>query len=1069
MTSIRRKKAVKSYRNRVFEAIEGENEQGNECLKYYDKDPNTFRAKNLPCGNRPWRDGSFHTSAYVPKDMNAYINEHFSNERFDGKSPFTFQSSYKFKNMTDICDRQSFELSPPQKFLAQFMNNQTDFNGILVYHNLGAGKSVTSILIGEAMKSKALRKDEFTNRLKGRSPYRVYLVVPKAVKGQFFDEIVGKVQNGSFFSATAACVITNNNDADLESKRQVYVGNYIPRTKTYRYEILNEVEKLGQEIQVIQTRLQGRLPKTERANLMRELTSLEKRFETRTREIHGKVDTVYHIISHDKFLNEVMTNDFQPTDFLLTDGIFRSKNSLLIIDEIQKLVRDEGSKYMRLFYTLNVYARDPSNGEPRMRVVLLTATPIYDNPHEAALMINLLRPRIPFPLNDSRFRQDFVEYTNFEPHLKNRILLKYLFSGYVSYFRGGNPKGYPVRRNHFKFHKMGKYQQKFYIDSMVKEMAKLGTKIFRKIDRDQMGEENGRDIDTGLFTISTQKCNIVIPSKTNSTITTNEDLKMFKTNLSKTDPSKVFDFLQKYSPKFVEILKLAIHSEGPVFIYSRWISHGIIPLAFILEQGLGWEFLRGTSNLAKPGINRFSIWSPGGLTFKGFRTEQAKDAYIQYMRNVFNSTENKNGSLCKIMLSNIVEGISLKNVRQVHLCEPWWNISKMEQIVARGIRLCSHASLPKREQFVDVYYHVSTMREYPEFNPTAITKFSSIDRRLAYFRDYSRSSLEQKMFIAANRKQVLNVQFEILMKLSSVDCNLNKKGNLIRLEKTYIPFSTDREVVALYYNRTNNKYYKLDENDRSILEVEINDKMEYDDVNYPIASWPPNTYKVLTDKRIRLAEWKYNSENQDIIMYENSFFDTSNNPPFGNKCDINNLDLDFMGTLKSAIQLKEEIDVWKTYHDSYLKTKYLGPLLTRYKMTMSRTSGKLPECLLGILKESSKTDVWNRLSEKDRRRHIHTLETTLLIPRAIAQKEMLIKRIKNKVDPAFRQKISDYSYAELQDLDQKLNIASRIGILSDYMDAFLSLDLRRIHKKVKELEKRNVPRQEWGHLFFLEV
>ena len=40
------------------------------------------------------------------------------------------------------------------------------------------------------------------------------------------------------------------------------------------------------------------------------------------------------------------------------------------------------------------------------------------------------------------------------------------------------------------------------------------------------------------------------------------------------------------------------------------------------------------------------------------------------------------------------EGISLKNVRRVILVEPFWNNVRIEQVIGRAIRSCSHNSSP---------------------------------------------------------------------------------------------------------------------------------------------------------------------------------------------------------------------------------------------------------------------------------------------------------------------------------------------------------------------------------------
>ena len=57
---------------------------------------------------------------------------------------------------------------------------------------------------------------------------------------------------------------------------------------------------------------------------------------------------------------------------------------------------------------------------------------------------------------------------------------------------------------------------------------------------------------------------------------------------------------------------------------------------------------------------------------------------------------------------SIKEGVSLLSVQQVHILEPYWNQSRIEQIIGRSVRFCSHSSLLKQFQCVKVYLYLST-------------------------------------------------------------------------------------------------------------------------------------------------------------------------------------------------------------------------------------------------------------------------------------------------------------------------------------------------------------------------
>ena len=52
------------------------------------------------------------------------------------------------------------------------------------------------------------------------------------------------------------------------------------------------------------------------------------------------------------------------------------------------------------------------------------------------------------------------------------------------------------------------------------------------------------------------------------------------------------------------------------------------------------------------------------------------------------------------------EGINLKNTRYVHIMEPYWHPVRTEQVIGRARRICSHQSLPKELQSVEVFIYI---------------------------------------------------------------------------------------------------------------------------------------------------------------------------------------------------------------------------------------------------------------------------------------------------------------------------------------------------------------------------
>ena len=69
---------------------------------------------------------------------------------------------------------------------------------------------------------------------------------------------------------------------------------------------------------------------------------------------------------------------------------------------------------------------------------------------------------------------------------------------------------------------------------------------------------------------------------------------------------------------------------------------------------------------------------------------------------------NQNGEVIKALMitSSGAEGINLKNTRFVHIVEPYWHMVRLEQVVGRARRICSHKLLPQELRNVKVYLYL---------------------------------------------------------------------------------------------------------------------------------------------------------------------------------------------------------------------------------------------------------------------------------------------------------------------------------------------------------------------------
>jgi superfamily II DNA or RNA helicase len=125
------------------------------------------------------------------------------------------------------------------------------------------------------------------------------------------------------------------------------------------------------------------------------------------------------------------------------------------------------------------------------------------------------------------------------------------------------------------------------------------------------------------------------------------------------------------------------------------------------------------------------------------------------LQEMFNSDENKHGGLIDLILvsSTGAEGLDLKNIRHIHVMEPYWNYSRIAQIRARGVRNDSHISLPPAERNVQTYIYLAVKPD------SSTSTEPTTDEEL--YEDSVKDQISIESFVAALRGV-------------SIECALNK-------------------------------------------------------------------------------------------------------------------------------------------------------------------------------------------------------------------------------------------------------------------------------------------------------
>ena len=150
----------------------------------------------------------------------------------------------------------------------------------------------------------------------------------------------------------------------------------------------------------------------------------------------------------------------------------------------------------------------------------------------------------------------------------------------------------------------------------------------------------------------------------------------------------------------------------------------------------------------------------------------------------FNNKKNRYGEdiLVILITSSGAEGLSLFNVRQVHILEPYWNEVRTKQVEGRARRIKSHIHLKEDEQNVKIFQYKSVLTdkqlsndidknlEVPPDLSAMIQEVSTRDKKV---------STDEYLYNISEKKTFTINQFLDLIKKAAVDCSYNKNDNIL--------------------------------------------------------------------------------------------------------------------------------------------------------------------------------------------------------------------------------------------------------------------------------------------------
>ena len=736
-----------------------------------------------------------------------------------------------------------------QYILPNFISPATPYKGVLLMHGVGSGKTATAIRIAEQFKDQVKKYNT-----------KIYVVVP----GPNTKENVKK----EFIVATGDTYIKNKEELEQMNKEEVEhekgqaVMNALQYYKILSYKTFYR-KVLGEKI-------------------------AEKKIVNNT-----KIKTSYRKTAEGEYEREIVLDKIQNMD-----------NSILIIDEAHNMATNDNSYGDAL--------REIIKKSENLRIILLTATPMINLADEIVNLLNFIRPKDDMIERDKIFTSDKNYKLSIKPggleYLKNKA------RGYVSFYRGSIPYTFATRVDKGELPEgmlftpvvkcfMEDFQYKYYMESTknVDDTLEKGATAAANFVFPIMNNE-GTDIIGGYSTEGVTKLLSQLLTNGNK-LRKLINKSLFKGKLNETeekffiyegDDKKItgkfleLQYLKQFSIKYYRLIRRleklvdGYKGSGTAFIYSNLVKAGGIELfAETLIQNGYLEYkedsiynikdntidyktgLEYNEFKKKHNINDFKpavfIMVTGG-TEEG--AEDIPEIKQKIVREVFNSIDNVDGKHIKFLLGSRVmnEGVTLKNVRETHIIDSFYNIPKMEQVIGRAIRMCVHKdSINDNNKFPKVYIY----RYVVAIND----------------RDKNELSVDETLYQKAEIKYLTVKEIERALKEIALDCPLLLHANVfpeeldkykdcvyptlenVKAGKTICPALCDFRKCDLKCDEKglNNKYW--DDKNRTYKKLK-EDEIDYNTFNDDLAK---DEIKIVKNKIKDLYRFKH------VYVYDEIF------------------------------------------------------------------------------------------------------------------------------------------------------------------------------------------------------
>jgi hypothetical protein len=441
-----------------------------------------------------------------------------------------------------------------------------------------------------------------------------------------------------------------------------------------------------------------------------------------------------------------------------------------------------------------------------IKLIFLTGTPISKDPFELVPCINMLSSSKTgtgnnvLPIYYTQFNDLYVDLT--KRTIRNKEFLANRLLGLVSYAT--------VSDSQDKSNGISLFPVEFPIIISYVEMSAMQYRKYLQVrEKEEINKKKQRQSKSSPMSLPKQ-------TSMSSYYVMSRSISNYVDSLNPKDK-----ITNENSPKLALIAQRVNDCKGIAMVYSQFVnSHGLKQLIYYLNE-YGFVEYSGEKN---------------NKTYAFFTGEtKSRDTII----SIVNSDENKHGNIIKVLLISKTgaEGLNLKNIRETHQIEPYWDYARTNQVKARAVRYMSHMTLPELERNVQPYIYISTANK---------EIWSQLKER-------EEQTIEEMFYKRAVEKHIINTEFNKLLQSVAIECSYFKMDNCYICEPTNIPLFTDDPIIDV---KISNPCILYKEEEKEANRITINNNEYY----YTVDPLHVYKYDVLLDGYVEI-------DNEEIIEY----------------------------------------------------------------------------------------------------------------------------------------------------------------------------------------------------------